>query len=499
MPKYSRVRQLARASILVFLCITGLPVFADTHALILTISSYGAGIPQLAGVKRDGENARTLARQLGVADANILELKDQQVTLPGLRKAFDDLARRIQPDDQVFIYYSGHGGRQAVKDPQERCAESLIMVDGNQFMDSELETRLKILAEKAGKVVVFFDACHSGGAFTRGLGDSANRDPRFTPKFWAKGGSDSCSMPVNRLTRSIRESAKSPGSGAQNYVFIAAAQDNEISLDMADRGGVATVSWMKCMGGAAQDTNRSGAVSVEEIRQCAQEEINLALKDVQGYSAHHLTVVGNRDAVLGFAKSPDAQPVSPPGGEPIKPYNTLVDAFGRRDDRRTVSLTLTKPALTIGKDVLDFTLTSSHPGYVYLLMVGSDGQTFDLLFPNRIDRDNYLPAGQAMRLPRSNWEIIAQGPAGKDHLLAIVSDTPRDFAQLGLKPAGPFSVAAATPASAKDIVLVTSTSSNAASQDCTASPATRTLAVQRKCSNGYGAALVTLEEVEPKK
>jgi hypothetical protein len=494
-----RVRWLARASSFLLLCIAGVPAFAETHALILTISSYGAGIPPLAGVQRDGENARSIARQMGVADANILELKDQQATLPGLRKAFDELARRVRPNDQVFIYYSGHGGRQTVKDPQERCAESLVMVDGNQFMDSELETRLKILAEKADKVVVFFDACHSGGAFTRGLGDAVKRDPRFAPKFWSKDGSDSCSMPVNRLTRSIRESAKSPGSGAQNYVFIAAAQDNEISLDMADRGGVATVSWMKCMGGAAKDTNRSGAVSVEEIRQCAQDEINLALKDVKGYSAHHLTVVGNRDAVLGFAKSPDAQPVSPPGSEPIKPYNTLVDVLGRRDDRRTVTLQLARPALTIGKDVLDFTLTSSHPGYVYLLMVGSDGQTFDLLFPNRIDRDNYVQAGQAMRLPRSNWEITAQGPAGKDHLLAIVSDAPRDFAALGLKPAGPFSVADATPASAKDIVLVTGTSSNAASQDCAAGPKTRTLAVQRKCSNAYGAAIIAIEEVAPKK
>jgi len=39
---------------------------AETHALIMTISAYQGGVPQLQGVKHDGESARQIARKMGV-------------------------------------------------------------------------------------------------------------------------------------------------------------------------------------------------------------------------------------------------------------------------------------------------------------------------------------------------------------------------------------------------------------------------------------------------
>jgi hypothetical protein len=61
-----------------------------------------------------------------------------------------------------------------------------------------------------------------------------------------------------------------------------------------------------------------------------------------------------------------------------------------------------------------------------VLQVGSDGSTFNLLFPNRLDREHRVAAG-SHRLPRPQWRIKAGGPAGTSHLLAIVSPFPRDF------------------------------------------------------------------------
>ena len=40
--------------------------------------------------------------------------RDEQLTLAGMRAAFDELYHRVGNDDQVFIYYSGHGGREKV-------------------------------------------------------------------------------------------------------------------------------------------------------------------------------------------------------------------------------------------------------------------------------------------------------------------------------------------------------------------------------------------------
>src|SRR5258708_2405860 len=128
-------------------------------------------------------------------------------------------------------------------------------------------------------------------------------------------------------------------------------------------------------------------------------------------------------------------------------------------------------------------------------MVGSDGQTFDVLFPNQLDRNNLVDARQPVRLPRPNWELVAGGPPGTTQLLAIVADAPRDLARLPLKPAGPFSIVEANPLAARGIPLVPNSTPNAANEECIASGAKRNLVVAKRCSNAFGAAIVAVEEV----
>ena len=59
---------------------------------------------------------------------------------------------------------------------------------------------------------------------------------------------------------------------------IAAARDNEVSLDMPGKGGVATQAWRDCITGAAVDRDGSGGLSADEIRTCAQDRINVMLR-----------------------------------------------------------------------------------------------------------------------------------------------------------------------------------------------------------------------------
>ncbi|MGH8732197.1 MAG: caspase family protein, partial [Burkholderiales bacterium] len=470
---------------------------AENHALIMTISAYRAGITRLEGVVHDAASARSIARKMGVKDQNIRVYRDEQLTVQGMRAAFEDLYQRIGPDDQVFIYYSGHGGRERVRQPADRCAESLISVDGGNFLDTDLEQMLKRLSEKAHELVVFLDACHSGGVTTRAIPGAPTKTAGVTPKYVAaRAGGDACERPVNVLTRSL-SGTRSAGSGVNNYVYIAAARDNEVSLDMAAHGGVATQAWRDCIMGAARDTDGSGGISALEIQDCAQQRINNTLRNLKGFLPHHVTITGNPNAVLAFAErapTPPPTPVAVPAPAPIKPpvsvfppaYYTLRDIYSNRDDRRTVELKAAKPSFRIGVDDVDFTLTSSHAGFLYVLMVGSDGKTFDMLFPNQLDNNNAVQPGQSLRLPRANWMVKAGGPAGKNHLLAIVADSPRDFAKMGMVPAGPFSIVPASTSSSKDIQLVTQTSANAESKECEAPSAHRTLMVQKRCSNAYG-------------
>jgi Caspase domain/Domain of unknown function (DUF4384) len=460
----------------------------NAHALIMTIGNYQGNIPKLNGVAFDAATAKEISHRMGVPAGNIHALKDNQLTLDGMRKAFDDLEARLGGNEQVFIYYSGHGGRQLVQEESgERCAESLVTVDGQGFTDVELEGRLKALSQKAQKTVFFLDACHSGGATTRSINTTAGL-------YSAKSYSPSelgCSKPTNILTRSIILS-KVPGSGGANFVHIAAARDNEVSLDQPGKGGVASQAWLACMSGAAKDVDGSGGLSAEEMRLCAQTRIDEQLKDAKGYLPHHVSLSGNSAMVLSYASSEPAMASSPVIDKPSA-IAALQDIYNSRDDRRLTTLTAPTNVLKIGSDYVDLTLSSREGGYVYLLMAGSDGQTFDLLFPNQLDKSNQIAANSSVQLPRPSWQLAASGPPGKNTLLAVVSDSPRDFTTVGLKPAGPFSTISAL--GAKDIQLVTSGATKPADIQCASNPTTRNLSIQKRCSSGYSAAVITLEEV----
>ena len=59
-------------------------------------------------------------------------------------------------------------------------------------------------------------------------------------------------------------------------------------------------------------------------------------------------------------------------------------------------------------------------------MLGSDDQSFYLLFPNRLDTDNRIKAHQTYHFPRPTWQVTAGGPPGTNRVLFVVSQTARD-------------------------------------------------------------------------
>lgn len=460
----------------------------SAHALILTIGEYQNGIPRLNGVVHDADSAAMMARALGVPDENVTALSDANLTLAGMRDALDALETRILPNDEVFLYYSGHGTRLPAFDGREkRCAEALVSVDGQALLDSELEDRLHRIALKARRLVVFIDACHAGGVSVRDASDT-----RFSAKFYTKAGAETCERPVNALTRSliVTDSAAEAGKGKLNFVHIAAAREDEVALDDGLRGGLASQAWLDCLAGGSMDQDGSAGLSAREIQACAQPRIEQLARGNTRFSAHHLTLNGNADMVLA---SPDELPLT------VDPAAVLKDIYANRDDRRSVRLMPDKSAYKIGQDRVKFDLQSSHAGYVYLLMAGSDGKNFDLLFPNKRDDRNLIQANETWNLPRAGWAFRAGGPAGSDRLLAIVSDKPRDFSGVGMKPAGPFSVVGATSTSGRDIQFVSAgivQSDPNDQSECGAKGIKRTTDVAVACSDAYGADLINLIEIE---
>lgn len=181
--------------------------------------------------------------------------------------------------------------------------------------------------------------------------------------------------------------------------------------------------------------------------------------------------------------------MAPTGGAPAAPAAdpvAVLDQIVRvSNPDHAVTVALSQPKVRIGIDQLRFTVRSSRPGFVYILMAGTDRSQFWLLFPNEVDRDNHIGAQRALALPRPSWRMTATGPAGVDHMLVIVSEAPRDFRAAGLQARSPFAefplAALAHAAPGADGVPVFA--------------GTPRCAPNAPCANSFGAHQFTIEEM----
>jgi hypothetical protein len=199
-------------------------------------------------------------------------------------------------------------------------------------------------------------------------------------------------------------------------------------------------------------------------------------------------VVPVAPASPAMATAPATSPASANILAAYTPASELERIVTLADPSIHVTATPRSTTATIGKDHLQFKLDSNRAGYVYLFMVDPDGQ-YLLLFPNGLDRNNRIAAGQTLSLPRASWPMMAGNPPGPNHFLTLVSTTPRDFSDGGLKPMAPFQ---SFPADAQQKA--------AARRSPSYSPFVgkpRCPAGTADCAGAFGAATFTIDAVKP--
>ena len=298
------------------------------------------------------------------------------------------------------------------------------------------------------------------------------------------------------------------GALPQDVIHIVSSRDNEVSFDDAQKGGLATQYVRDCMLRDALDLDKSGAISMDEIRQCAQEKINKCMHNDANYQAPNLMLSGNigfvpawfsQAQIAGASVMPRPAPPAPVAAAPavvaaaLTGEQALRQMFEQRDAKRRVQLGLSKAQLKIGQDSMDFSVKSDKAGYVYVALAGSDNKSVYLLFPNDLDQDNKIEAGQTLQLPRANWRVNADGPAGNDNLLVLVTDGPRDLSQLAAARVGPFAASLNDADGRARLGALMSTSRLVTSQACQGSASRKNNPL---CSDAFGAAMVTVEEVK---
>ncbi len=277
------------------------PVFAadGRHALLIGISRYAPEFhaSSLDGVPFDLQNARLMAKAMGVDDSAIIELKDSVATKANIEARLGQLSRKVEQGDRVFVYFSGHGTRRLTP---AGCEEGLLTYDAQVINEKELAAFTGPMSRRAEKLVTMIDACFSGGVL------SATRSlvppPGFVAKFAGNGSQETCSIQgVNNLsTRSLLTELARFGIKSENFVQIAAARRDEVSWDEPGKGGTATQAISQCLLGEAQDLNQSGAVSLDEVRNCAQKIMDKKLAPVRarGFLPSTIQVSGNRNLIV---------------------------------------------------------------------------------------------------------------------------------------------------------------------------------------------------------
>jgi Caspase domain/Domain of unknown function (DUF4384) len=498
------------------------PSLPSNHALIITVSEYVRS--PLPGVLNDRKLGVELARRFGVPPENIVELSEQQVTRDGLKDAFAAMNQAMLPGDKLYIYFSGHGARYLNK-ATNQCTESIVMQDMKVVSNTEFANMIKPLSAKADKTIVMLDSCHSGGvaqaAGTRSLAS------QMRAKFSPEASSPQCSAAVNEGTFTAARGVDFHTTD-NNVVILAAARNNEVAWDTS-KGGAMTYNFEQCLNGGAVDTDHSGSLSMQELTDCVQGRLDKTQEDS---ARQHATLAGNAGLVPSMADAgvppppAAAAPVAPPapvsapapsptaGAPPAvtappaalpaaaaaNVVAALTDIYNQRDDRWMVDATLAAASLKIGGN-LNLSIRSQRDGYVYIFYRGTTADSFYLLFPNQLDMANSIVANQEMKLPRKEWSVAALGPKGTDHLMVMVTETPRDFSNLALpsqyvSQSGPFEKIQPTAAAIASIGQVATLSSALKQTECSNSAAKRDLGVAKRCSNVFGASVLSVEETD---
>ena len=473
------------------------PVRNTRHALVIGIGEYlDPAVPALKGIPHDMVSAQRMAAAMAIPAGNIRVLRDQDATADRIRAEITALNARVADGDRVFVYYSGHGTRtfdERVK--EDGCTEGLLATDGQVLTNVEMGQRLAPLAKRTDKMLVFYDACFSGGVAgapfrTRSLNVAG---AVITPKFTRAGAPAVCSQPSNFRTRSLALVMQQAQALPQNVVHVAASRPDEVSFDSSTQGGFATVGWRDCLLGQAKDLDGSGAITVDEVTRCAQAKVTAGLAGQPGILGQQMTVVGNGNfvpawmgaaATLPAAAVATVAPVLMPSV--ATPAEVLNELHQQRDGSRRVVATARKQRLKIGSDALELDITPARDGHLYIALAGSDGKSLYLLYPNDLATDNRVKAGQRMSLPGPGWDVVAGGPAGVETLLVMVTDAPRDLQGLAQEKSGPFMKTLLDGEGRARLQWILSNGTPA--KDCGKTGAA-------SCSDAFGAALLRVEAV----
>ena len=238
----------------------------NLYALLIGVDCYmpnrlpdNSHYKNLSGCVRDIENVEAFLKDTRkVPEAQILKLTascnpqdeakpveppDKLPTRNNIVDYFRKIGEMAPPKSQVYIHFSGHGGRAKtifaeIKGDGE-IDEGLVPTDignsdGQYLRDLELAHLLKNLVSKELDVTLILDCCHSGGATrgeaeVRGMTVVDNKPPQAA--FKSVANLEALRRTWESLNSGGTRGLKAGGLTAKDYVLLAACRQDELAFE----------------------------------------------------------------------------------------------------------------------------------------------------------------------------------------------------------------------------------------------------------------------------
>ena len=165
----------------------------------------------------------------------IITCINEEATKAGIVSAFQTLTQSCQPNDIVYIHYSGHGQqmRDIGNDESDALDECWIPYDAyrkpsetyrgeKHLVDDEVNLLLTNIRNKigpGGKMLVVVDACHSGDA-TRGQGETV------------RGVEDVFETVKSLLGFSSSKQSTNIHSNTERWITLSACESDQVNIEM---------------------------------------------------------------------------------------------------------------------------------------------------------------------------------------------------------------------------------------------------------------------------
>ena len=432
------------------MCLLLLPIGiqAEDKALLMGIGDYNGdgdyndGKPNgsdLQGIDLDVKMMKEVVERLGFQ--NVRVLMDEEVTYRRMKRALQDLARGVGPNDRVLIYYSGHGfwvpddnGDELDNRDEVLVAQDARVNDSgkiiNVLRDDEFGELLAAIPSQ--NIYVLIDACHSGTT-TKAWDWHSEEKPKAWHSDLAQVQTKIWTGPQNsdsKSTRSISISnswidTKSQGSFVDTkgviavpkskYTLLSAAQDHEVAL-ASSTGSYFT----RGIHSAIMNTSNR-KITMNNLKQKTTDYIATYIKrEKPDYEVHRPNLIGEPKLWNQNMREPLTDTANV---EPLWDIlERCVDEISRESSQR-LEIRTNKKEYKLG-ELLTIACRVNMDGYINVLNVDHrDAQKAIVLYPNKYHQNNRVRAGTTIRIPSQSdkFDLKTQPPLGENLIVIFVS------------------------------------------------------------------------------